>query len=107
MIKVNLEFNDDSAVADWNAKQQYLDDLAIAKECARKGMVFTFSISTSIQFQLIRVGIVKGDIEPLTFKWKGKEIAINHQGQVSEWPEGFFDELMNITKFLIGWSNNS
>lgn len=101
MIKVNVILDNDNAVADCHAKEHYISELKKAKACHAEGGVFTSHISTCIQMNWLRIGVMQGDIEPFSIMFNGNQIHCDKRGQLSQWPKGLFDELGEQVKILM------
>jgi len=79
----------DSKVAEWHS------DLLLGNYTYTKRVY----VANVVQFNELRVGVRLGEIAPFTVDFYGVELTCNDKGVMSQWPEGFFDEMkdqMNI-----------
>lgn len=77
------------SVPDFLANSWYKNLLKHAK--AYSGVTSAFP-TTSAMLNEIRLGVMRDEINVLPFEFNGIEITIGSNGQLSCWPDGFFDE---------------
>jgi hypothetical protein len=64
---------------------------------------FNFCVSTSILFSVIRLAIVKGELDykQIKFKFEDKIISINEYGAITDWPNGFADLDISLSQDIL------
>jgi hypothetical protein len=60
----------------------------------------TIYVANYVQFNQLRVGVKLGEIAPFTVDFKGLELTCDKRGHMSEYPEGFFDEMVGQLNIL-------
>ncbi len=95
MKTINLIMSDDNndAVADRNVGDWYDEFISSSKT--------TIGIATDTQFNAIRIGVVAKEIAPFSFDFNGKEVFVDEDAALSEWPEGMFDQTIKQMQVLI------
>ena len=80
----------DSKVLEWY--QHILDsDLPFLK---------TVYVANSVQLNQLRVGVKLGEISPFIVYFNGLKLTCNDRGVMSEYPKGFFDQMVDQLNIL-------
>ncbi len=83
MTKLIISNKDEHACADLRVK-------AWTHEVMQKPIIY---VATKSQFLQIQLLVKYGDLEPITFEFDGQDITINRHGQLSNWPDGLFNQV--------------
>lgn len=94
-IQVIVTEDDKHAVSDWGVAAWYQDVLE-SREVVH--------IATVCMLDALRIGVLRKELEPFCLEFRGQTLHVDSTGQVSGWPNGFFDTFDKQLNTLLGWS---